>query len=257
MKTFDQTVISLLALMVSISAIGLWHCELCEYREYTLSEESVSRSTLPIPDSSTIPATTPTGSITTTTAVSSSSTDMTIAITNVYGAQLSLSFGANAGGPSAVGDPAPTALADAASTQYSFPTGWAGRIDIGPNLNPNSSKIEGSYTGPPDIDVSYVDGYSVPITCSSMGIAVSGCNIDLFKQPGIACSIQVDGPVCLNSAQNIPEGPAPPFFAACAGAAYTYPKDDGANVSNLKSNLVSCCIGASCEAPPRQLPKQP
>ena len=180
-----------------------------------------------------------------------------MAITNVYGTQLSLSFGANAGGPSAVGNPEPTALANAASTQYSFPTGWAGRINVGPNLNPNGSKIEGSYTGPPDIDVSYVDGYSVPITCSSGGTAVSGCNIDLFMQQGIICTTQVDGPVCLNSAQNLPEGPAPPFFAACAGAAYTYPKDDGANVSNLGSNLVSCCIGTSCEAPSRQLPKQP
>jgi len=52
---------------------------------------------------------------------------------------------------------------------------------MGPNTNPLGSKIEGSFIGPPDIDISYVDGYSMPITCSSKGIAVSGYNIDLFK----------------------------------------------------------------------------
>lgn len=82
------------------------------------------------------------------------------------------------------------------------------------------------------------------------------CNIDLFKQPGITCDNQVDGPVCLNSARNFAGGPAPPFFAACAGAAYTYPDDNDANVSNLGSNLVSCCIGTSCKAPSRQSSKR-
>lgn len=186
------------------------------------------------------------------TATDGSGSYMTIAMTNVYGKQLSLSFASNAGGPSPVDNPSATTLPDNAFTQYAFPTGWAGRIYVGPNLNPDGSKIEGSYTGPPDIDVSYVDGYSVPITCSSEGTAVSGCNIDLFKQLGIPCNDQVDGPVCLNSAQNVPNGPAPPFFAACARAAYTYPNDNDANVSNLKSTLVSCCIGTSCKAPPRQ-----
>ena len=181
---------------------------------------------------------------------------MTISITNVYGSQLSLSFLSNAGGPAPVGNPSPTVLPDNSPTQYAFPTGWAGRIYVGSNTDYRSSKIEGSLTGPTDIDVSYVDGYSVPITCSSEGTAVSGCNIDLFKQPGITCNNQVDGPVCLNPAQNIADGPAPPFFKACAGAAYTYPNDNKANVSNLKSNLVSCCIGTSCQAPSRQLLKR-
>ncbi|MCJ1386319.1 hypothetical protein MMC17_009445 [Xylographa soralifera] len=255
MRTFYQINLSLLALVAP--TIALWHCDICEYRDDTLPGERVTWSNISTTFSSTVPVISTAGAITTTAAISALSSDMTIGVTNVYGTQLSLSFGSNVGAPSAVGDPKPTALADAASTQYSFPTGWAGRIYVGPNLNYNGSKIEGSYTGPPDIDVSYVDGYSVPITCSSEGIAVAGCNIDLFEQQGITCNTQVDGPVCLNPAQDIPMGPAPPFFAACAGAAYTYPKDDGANVSNLGSNLVSCCVGTSCEAPSRQLPKQP
>jgi len=97
-----------------------------------------------------------------------------------------------------------------------------------------------------------VDGYSVPLTCSSEGTPVSGCNIDLFKQPNIPCNNQVKGPVCLHPAQNIANGPTSPFFAACKGAAYTFPNDNDANVINLKNSLVSCCIGTSCNAPSRQ-----
>jgi hypothetical protein len=189
--------------------------------------------------------------ISTLAATSDTGLEMTIAITNLYGAQLSLFFGLNAGYPPPLGNPQPTILPDSSNTQYLYPTGWAGRVDVGPNLSPYGSKIEGSFTGPPDIDVSYVDGYSVPITCSSQGMAVTGCNIDLFKQA--ACEDQIDGPVCLNSAVNLADGPPPCFFARCAGAAYTFPNDNEANVSNLGSNLISCCIGTSCEAPLRQL----
>ncbi|KAF8847360.1 hypothetical protein BDZ45DRAFT_607608 [Acephala macrosclerotiorum] len=191
-------------------------------------------------------------------ATSDTDDEMTIAITNSYGAQVSLSFGLNAGFPSPLGDPQPTKLPDSSSTQYLYPTGWAGRVNIGPNLSPYGSKIEGSFIVPknatvaiPDIDVSYVDGYSVPITCSTQGIAITGCNIDLFKEA--KCSNQTDGPVCLNPAVNLDDGPPPSFFAPCAGAAYTFPKDNEANVNNFGSNSISCCIGTSCEAPPRQL----
>ena len=208
-----------------------------------------------VPASSSVPITSAPHP-TSTTAVDGSTDFMTISITNVYGSQLSLSFASDVGSPAPVGNPSATILPNASPTQYTFPTGWAGRIYVGPNTNPMGSKIEGSITGPPDIDVSYVDGYSVPITCSSEGIAITGCNIELFKQPGITCNNKVNGSVCLNPAQNIANGPAPPFFSACAGSAYTYPNDNDANVSNLKSNLVSCCIGTSCQAPSRQPSKQ-
>ena len=40
-----------------------------------------------------------------------------------------------------------------------------------------------------DLDeISFVDGYSVSITCSSEGTAVSDCNINLFKQLDISCN---------------------------------------------------------------------
>ena len=177
---------------------------------------------------------------------------MTIAMTNAHGIQLSLSFDSNADDPSPIDNSSAIMLPDNVFTQYTFPTEWAGRIYLGPHLNPDGSKIEGSYTSSPDIDVSYVNDYSVPITCSFEGTAVFDCNVDLFKQSSISCINQVDDPVCLNFAQNVVNEPASPFFAACEGAAYIYPNDNDVNVSNLKSILISCCIDESCQALSRQ-----
>jgi len=181
----------------------------------------------------------------------SSANLMTIAVTNLHGSDLSISLASNLHAPSPIGNPSPAALPVASSTQYVYPTQWAGRICIGPNLNPDGSKIEASFTGSPDVDVSYVDGFTVPITCSSEGIPITGCNIDLFGH-GVPCDLIEDGPVCHNPAQDIAKGPSPPFFAPCAGAAYTYPDDDKANRAELKSLLVTCCVGTSCKAPQRQ-----
>lgn len=57
------------------------------------------------------------------TATDGSGNYMTIAVTNVYGNHLSLSFDSNAGGPSPVGNPPATTLPDNAFTHYAFPTG--------------------------------------------------------------------------------------------------------------------------------------
>jgi len=130
-----------------------------------------------------------TGSILVTSApyfISTTGTDgsadyITISITNVYGSQLSLSFLSNTGCPAPVGNPSATILPDNSPTQYAFLTGWVGRIYVRPNTDYRSSKIEGSLISLPDINVSYIDSYFIPITCSSKGIVVSGYNINLFK----------------------------------------------------------------------------
>jgi len=61
-------------------------------------------------------------------------------------------------------------------------------VGIKPNLNINSSKIEESFIIFEDIiiiildiDISYIDSYSILITCSFKGITVTGYNIELFK----------------------------------------------------------------------------
>ncbi|KAL9020499.1 MAG: hypothetical protein Q9185_002272 [Variospora sp. 1 TL-2023] len=186
--------------------------------------------------------------------------DLTIAITNSYGQPLSLAFGVNAGWSAFRGDPKPTALAAAATTSYAVPSGWAGRINVGKIDHADNSKIEGSFygAGKGDVDISYVDGYSVPITCSVGGKVVTGCNLELFDQgcnaPETPFGIGEDGKpaVCLNSARPRNDGPPSPFFAPCAGAAYTFPNDNAANVGELKETLFSCCIGTACEASQQQ-----
>ena len=176
---------------------------------------------------------------------------MTIAVTNLYGTQLSLSLGVDAHFPTPLNNPQPTVLPNSASTQFVYPTGWAGRIAVGETTSTGNSLIEGSYTNGPFIDVSYVDGYSVPITCSCDGVPVTGCNIDLFNQPGIKCDDELEGHICNNTIRvSRPGGPPIQFFAACAGAAYTFSEDDKAVQSC--SGLISCCIGTSCKAPSRQ-----
>ena len=103
--------------------------------------------------------------------------DLTINVVNSFGGPLSIFYGSNVGVPTPINNPGSGTLSS--STQVLFPSGWAGRITIGGNYDPKGSKIEASYSAPdyvPDVDVSYVDGYSVPITCSCAGIAVTGCN---------------------------------------------------------------------------------
>jgi len=177
---------------------------------------------------------------------------MTIQVINSFTDGLSVSYADNAGGPGAEGSPTAGPLGLGSSTVLSYPTGWAGRIYVGagPVIDPAGSKIEGSTTGGPDIDVSYVDGYSVPIVCSAGGVPESGCNIDLFSS-GVECPDLVDG-VCHNPAQNIANGPAPPFFVPCVGAAYTFPNDNVANRGDLSDNYVVCVIGTGIQAPERQ-----
>ena len=169
--------------------------------------------------------------------------DLTINVFNSYGGPLSIFYGSNVGAPTPVNNPGSGTLSS--STQVLFPSGWAGRITIGGNYDPKGSKIEASYSAPdyvPDVDVSYVDGYSVPITCSCAGVAVTGCNGELRYQvqctqseladlsktvqlfdDGQTCPSEGPGPICYNPEEDVPNGPAAPFFAPCAGAAYTYP----------------------------------
>lgn len=50
------------------------------------------------------------------------------------------------------------AQTDICSTQILYPSGWAGRIYVGKDFNPDGSKIEASFSPPnyqPNVDVSY------------------------------------------------------------------------------------------------------
>lgn len=178
---------------------------------------------------------------------------MTVAITNYWTAPLSVSYFQNSDSPSAVGAPEPAPLGT--STQVVFPTNWAGRIVIGKTTDADGSKIEGSTTVWNDIDVSYVDGFSVPIVCSNATAPVTGCNINLWDVSGPCNNTVGEEAVCLNPMQGVPDGPADPWFLPCQGVAYTFPNDNVANDGNTGTLDVSCCIGTGemgCSAPAMQ-----
>lgn len=101
--------------------------------------------------------------------------DLLLNIVNKQGYALSIFYGSGAP-PSISGNPGSGVLAASATTQLAVPTLFAGRAIIGPDYDVKASKIEWNWTNVPDVDVSYVDGYSVPITCSCQGTAVTGCN---------------------------------------------------------------------------------
>ena len=179
---------------------------------------------------------------------------MTISIVNKWPSPLSISYGDNAGSPNAIGPVSAGPLGKATTVVY--PTGWAGRIYVGKTDNAANTKIEGSTTGANDIDISYVDGYSVPITCLAAGTAITGCNIDLWSSSG-SCAHEVgDKEVCLNPMQGVADGPATPWFLPCQGAAYTFPNDNIANNGNTRTADITCCIGTAAhgckDAPERQ-----
>ncbi len=246
MKKFCQLVISALATLIAASS---FNCSFVATVTVTHGNEDM------ILASSSVSVTSASDSRSTTT--NDSSDDyMMISIINVYETQLSLFFDSNADDSSSIENSSIIILLDTSSTQYAFPTEWAERIYVGPNTNSMNSKIEDSFTDSPDINVSYVDDYFVLITCSSEGTAVFDCNIDLFKQSGIICNNQIDDSVCLNFAQKILDEPASSFFTSCAETAYIYFNDNEINVSNLKSNLISCCIDTFCKALSRQLSKR-
>ena len=181
----------------------------------------------------------------------SSGASLTISVTNLYGTPLSIGVGSNYGCPTPDGNPQPTTVAS--SVSYTFPIGWAGRISVGKSLSGCNSLIEASYEPdwPRAVDVSYVDGYSVPITCSVDDQAVTGCNLELFDQ-GVECDSPLDNGACPNSARTLNNGPPPAFFAPCQGSAYTFPKDDTATNSGITGLQISCCIGTSCPKPSLQ-----
>ncbi|MCJ1278943.1 hypothetical protein MMC21_006764 [Puttea exsequens] len=179
---------------------------------------------------------------------------MTVAITNHWPDPLSISYLNNAGSPSAIGSPQGAPLGT--TTTVVYPTGWAGRIYVGNTINSADSKIEGSTTGANDIDVSYVDGYSVPITCSVGNTAVTGCNIDLWDVSGPCANGVGNKNVCLNPMVGVANGPSDPWFLPCQGAAYTFPNDNIANDGDTGTGTISCCIGTAAQgctaAPARQ-----
>lgn len=140
----------------------------------------------------------------------------------------------------------------------SLGSSFQGQVAVGGS---GGTIFEGNPSG--FFDVSYILGYSVPMVCSSGGVK-TGCSKDLLgnggkagtvhknptgpggaKDPGSYTGCATCKPWCYACSA------ADPFFAPCAGSAYTYPYDDAATVGPA-SGTINCCIGTSCGSTGRE-----
>ncbi|KAH8892302.1 hypothetical protein GQ53DRAFT_793984, partial [Thozetella sp. PMI_491] len=167
--------------------------------------------------------------------------------------------------PAPTPNPGAGVIPNGGKAEFHVPLGWGGNVAVvenggGRTFRGDESLIEASYIDQGaqwggkkfDINVSYVTGFSLPITCSCDVGVIAGCNRylwDLNKCPN-------DNGVgsCKNPNRDVANGPAATFFAPCAHAAYTYPNDSSANSGNgvCGGSSVTCCVGTSCPRNPRQ-----
>lgn len=98
------------------------------------------------------------------------------------------------------------------------------------------------------VDVSFVNGFTVPITCECDGNWVAGCKKNLFNVK--ARDVQNAPNAAVNPLRaDMSATSAEPFFAPCEGAAYTFPNDHAANsFGACQSGTISCCVGTACHA---------
>ncbi|KAK6189578.1 putative secondary metabolism biosynthetic enzyme [Pestalotiopsis sp. IQ-011] len=191
---------------------------------------------------------------------------LTINIVNSHTAAVSTAHVHDVDSPAAAsGNVAGGTLAQGAAASFAVPTGYIGNLALSEAHHPISADdtlIELNFVfakdynvAVADVDVSYVNGYSVPITCSCSGSVVTGCNKDLLSLS--SCGDLSDDNACVNPLRSdFGAVTASTFFAPCQGAAWTYVNDGDADAwGSCQSGQISCCIGTSCPANPNQ-PKE-
>lgn len=139
---------------------------------------------------------------------------------------------------------------------------WDGQIRIGEQPHPTKDTRTILETNPvgqwASYDVSYIPGHSHSLACKDVVQGtMTGDSTDLWNVTGATCD-EKNGYTCVGPVGgwgvHAPEmsltscwncNPPNPFFAPVAGAAYTYPDDNGAVIA-ASSNKIVCCVGASC-----------
>lgn len=98
------------------------------------------------------------------------------------------------------------------------------------------------------VDVSFVNGFTVPITCECDSNWVAGCKKNLLNVK--AREVQTAAGAVVNPLRaDMDATSAKAFFAPCEGEAYTFPNDHAANsFGACQSGLISCCVGTACQA---------
>ncbi|PSR83429.1 hypothetical protein BD289DRAFT_483353 [Coniella lustricola] len=190
-------------------------------------------------------------------------THVTVTIVNKMPQSLSTSVASNGGDATLVSGGGSGVMAAKATATIVAPQNWNGNVAFGlanyssmqvPSLiEPGLTQVSGEWMF--DIDVSYVNGFTVPITCTcnSGNTFLSGCNKDLWAlatcdQDGetkIAAAGACQNPT--NEASGSATS-ASPFFAPCAGKAYTFPNDNDANSEGkCDTGSATCCVGTAAD----------
>ncbi|CAJ2513635.1 Uu.00g017540.m01.CDS01 [Anthostomella pinea] len=190
---------------------------------------------------------------------------VTMTIVNSMGAAVSTSHQLGGVAPTVIaGGTGSGPMAANETAILALPSGYHGGIAVGrpgKKLTDAASLIESSFVdlsgqGKPQAyaDVSFVNGFSLPMVCSCDNTVVTGCNIDMFALN--TCQDVDDGGACINTARSdsYAKVDPPDFFVPCEHAAYTWPSDDAAttNGGDTCNNGITCCIGTSCAPNPAQ-----
>ncbi|KAB5513188.1 hypothetical protein GE09DRAFT_981250 [Coniochaeta sp. 2T2.1] len=191
---------------------------------------------------------------------------LTITYINKHTAAVSTYHAHEQGGPTAVWGPAGAGtMAKSATASVAYPTNWAGNMAVveyggSKGIAGDESLVEANFKVPggysvavADVDISYVNGFSVPITCSCDGAGiVTGCNKNLWNLN--SCPNNNGKGSCKNPLRSDTKATsATQFFKPCQGGAYTYVNDHNANSFGVcQSGRMTCCIGTACEKNPKQ-----
>ncbi|CAN8101566.1 unnamed protein product [Discula destructiva] len=187
-------------------------------------------------------------------------TAITITIVNSMKDAISTSIASNAGVALATGGATGT-MAAGASASIVAPMNWAGNMAVGLakyNAFDQPTLVEAGLSdwgsgAMMDLDVSYVNGYTVSVTCACNDDAktwLAGCSEDLWAQNTCGADGETDkqdsNGVCINPTNDGTRGAtaASPFFKPCEGKAYTFPADDKSNSEGkCLGGAATCCIG--------------
>lgn len=140
---------------------------------------------------------------------------------------------------------------------------YVGQVRIGEQPHPVKDTRTILETNPvgqwASYDVSYIPGFSHSLVCQdTVQKTLTGDSTDLWNVTGSTCE-EKNGYTCVGPVGawgvHQPEmsetscwncNPPNPFFAPVAGAAYTYPDDNGSVIA-ASSNAIHCCVGKACE----------
>ncbi|ROW06803.1 hypothetical protein VMCG_04225 [Cytospora schulzeri] len=162
---------------------------------------------------------------------------VTFTVVNKHSEAISTSHAHQAGGPTAVSG-GNVAINDA---------GYDANGDFA-IIEANHGQTEWFKVAVVGVDVSYVDGFSLPISCSCNGVVVTGCNKNLSALGTCPYKDKYGKNACINPKRaDRSAKSAAPLFAPCQGVAYTFQKDhDANNYGEFQIGHVSCCIGTDC-----------